>query len=187
VTLVELVTSKYPRTFRLLATSSLQFWIYPPIYGLIAFGCMSGLDALSASGALKLEGTFAANKWLQAISLGIAVKALMHIRIFTVTTDSGSFPVGIESIVQLFEPWMLESIDLDEWQAVRKFVNARLNARYSTWTLQQTQARIRANLPRRLQTNPGFTLDLNACTTTLECMELYLRRCGWSIFDLTFP
>lgn len=187
VTMIELVTSKYPRTAGFLISSSLRFWLYPPIYGLIAFGCILGLDALAASGAIKLEGTFAANKWLQAVGLGLSVKALMHIRIFSVTTDSGSFPVGIESIVQLFEPWLLDSIDMDEWQAVRRYVRARMNTAYAAWTPAQTRAHILANLPTKLKNSATFTVDLNACSDTLECMELYLRRCGRSIFDLTFP
>jgi hypothetical protein len=55
------------------------------------------LDALREGGQPKLVGLAVGNPWGQAIILGLAVKALLHIRIATVS----GFPIGTETVVQL--------------------------------------------------------------------------------------
>src|SRR5262249_36951986 len=42
------------------------------------------------------------------------------------TTGPGqSFPVGLESFVQLFEPWMLRELELDHYDKERAFIQPR--------------------------------------------------------------
>jgi hypothetical protein len=52
---LELVTSKFPRTFFLLK-KSLALYAYTFIYGLIGFGLTLGLTLFFEAGTIKLEG-----------------------------------------------------------------------------------------------------------------------------------
>ena len=177
---LELVTSKYPRTAALL-NKSWKLYVYSMSYGTISFFVMLFLQPLVEAGALKFGGPLVDNPWFQAVVVGISAKALLHIRLFNVTTGSQSFPVGVESVVHLYEPWLLENIDLDEWHAVRSFVRPRV----ATYDQAQATANILANLPPGLQTT--MKVDLAKCTSVTELMEAYFRRCGRRAFDLAFP
>src|SRR3984957_20127325 len=121
---LELITSKYPRTFSLLRRSW-AFYTYAVIYGVIAFCVMLGLGALVKSGTLKLEGLGLSSSWVQAIVVGVTFKAFLHIRLFSVSIGAESFPVGVETLVQLFEPWLLRTIELDHFNALRNYIAPR--------------------------------------------------------------
>src|ERR1700688_3061252 len=105
VTALELITSKYPRTARFCVKSP-WFHIYFVIYGLLGAGALALLPVLTQ---VTIEGVGLSNPWVKAAFVGLSVKAFLHIRIFSVSTGPGqSFPFGLESFVQLFEPWMLK-------------------------------------------------------------------------------
>jgi hypothetical protein len=122
VVLVELVTSKYRRSFFLLGTSK-ALWAYGLIYAVVAFVVRLVLGSLIDTGALKLQGVGVANPWVQSVAIGLSIKAVLHIRLFTVGAGATSFPVGIETVVQLFEPWLLETVDLDELTSYGPMLN----------------------------------------------------------------
>ena len=181
---LELVTSKYPRTMGFLAKRRKPY-LYATVYGAISFFVMLGLHELTAAKTVTLEGTWASNPWLQALAIGLSTKALLHIRLFTVTVGSQPFPVGVESVVQLFEPWLLESIDLDEWQDVRAFVVSRA-AQYPNRA--DVEQRILNNLPNYTpEQREAMRLDLSKSISVSDLMQMYLRRFGPGMFDLAFP
>ena len=126
VTAIELITSRYPRTARF-ALSSTWFYVYFLVYGVLA---AAGLALLPCSAPqVSTGGIGASNPWTQAALIGFSVKAILHIRIFAVSTGPGqSFPVGLESFVQLFEPWLLRTIELDHYSAQSKFIAPRAAA-----------------------------------------------------------
>src|SRR5271167_1257446 len=107
-TVLELVTSKYPYTFFLLRKSALLYF-YGAIYGLLAAGAYLLLPVISDQ--VKLTGIAVGNPWVRAVAVGFTIKAFLHVRLFDVNMGPGrSFPLGVESLVQVFEPWLLRKI-----------------------------------------------------------------------------
>jgi hypothetical protein len=90
---------------------SALYW-YAFIYGVIAFGVMLGLDYLLKQKTVTLEGFGLANPWWRAVAVGLAVKAFLHLRIFSVGVGGQTFPIGTETLVQLFEPWLMRTMEL---------------------------------------------------------------------------
>lgn len=176
VTLIELITSRYPQTFFLLKKSrALYFYIF--IYGTISFLVMLGIESLIDDKLIKLEGAGISSIWVQAVVVGLATKALLHIRIFTVTIDSKPFPMGVETLVYMFEPWLLRKIELDEFNAVREFVDS---LKTSDMTLDSVKMAIVQNILPNYPKNDkaAFLSDLKDKTTISECLELYLSFFG---------
>lgn len=159
ISMLELITSKYPRTFFLLK-KSWALYTYALIYGVISFVVMLVLNSLIIAGIVKLEGVGISNLWTQSIAVGLATKAFLHIRFFNVSSGSQSFPVGTETIVQLFEPWLLRTIELDNFNAVRNFINSRAN-KYND--LNDVKTKSRNNLPRTFseQDRTAFQADID--------------------------
>lgn len=184
-TLLELVTSKYPRTFFLLKRSW-ALYAYPVIYGVIGFGVTVGLGLFVETGTIKVEGLGLSNPWIQAIAVGLSIKAFLHLRLFSVGIGSQSFPIGVETIVQVFEPWLLRTIELHHFSMSREFLTSRAN-RYHD--LNDVRARITANLPPTFpdQERAAFLADVGRTTTVTEAMELYLAFLGKRNFDRVFP
>jgi hypothetical protein len=181
---LELVTSKYPRTFFLLMRSCWAIWVYPFIYGAIAFLATFAADQLG----IQIQGLGPNSAWLHAVAIGFTAKALLHIRLFTVTVGSGTqpFPVGIESIVQIFEPWLLRTIELDEFNAVRTAI-ASTAAKYPV--LANVKATINANVPPGLppEVAAAFRLEVDRAADVPSALELYYRMFGKSTFNRVFP
>lgn len=187
IAVLEVITSRYPRTYFVLTpTRSWALYAHAAIYGLIAFGVTLGLSALTDSGVVRLEGLGLGDPWVQSLAAGLTVKAFLHIRLFSATVGSQSFPIGVESLVQLFEPWLLASIATDEFNGVREFLEPRAQ-RYPD--LNDVRQRIHDNLPRLLteQERAAFLRDVEAASRTTDAMELYLGLLGKRTFDRVFP
>ncbi len=182
ITLIELVTSEYPRTCYFLFKKSWKLYFYSIIYSAIAFAIMFWL---LESGIIKLEGVGTSNIWVQAILVGISTKAFLHIRLFSATVGSESFPIGTETILQVFEPWLLTEIKLEEFNAVKEFIG---NAETKYSSLEAVKTKIMENIPSISDKDKViFKLDLDTKTTVSEAMELYLRKFGKKSFSRIFP
>jgi hypothetical protein len=181
---LELVTSKYPRTVFLMRRSW-ALYVYALIYGLIAFGVTLALGSLIKAGMIGLAGIGLSNVWAQAIAVGVSSKALLHIRLFSVSVGSQSFPVGIESIVQLFEPWLLRTIDLDHYNKREEYIAPRAAKRQD---LNAVKERMRKDLPTGADLErSAFLVDLQSVDNVVEAMRLYLTFLGKKTFDRVFP
>jgi hypothetical protein len=182
---LELVTSKYPYTaFVLTPIKCWACYLYVFIFAVIAAGIVLALDYLEAEKILRLEGVGLGTKVGEAIYVGVAVKALLNIRIFD--TRSGT-PVGIASLVQIFEPWLLNQLALQEWNAVREFVSPRAR-KYEDLT--QVRRRIRENMPPHLDEEENKALELDVeekLEEVPEIMERYLKKTGRRTFKRVFP
>ena len=179
VVLTELVTSKYPRTLFLIARSP-YLYAYGFIYGLIAALVYALLPQVTDSIGIS-------NPWLKALAVGFAIKALLHIRLFSVPTGpEKSFPVGIESAVQLFEPWLLKSIDLDEYGRERAFIEGRV-AKYAD--LEASRKRALENIPGGFEKDEKAAMqaDLQQVASAKDVLGTYLKYTGRRIFNATFP
>jgi hypothetical protein len=185
VALLELITSKYPRTFFLLKKSS-ALYAYTLIYGFLSFLVMLLVKSLIHAKIISLEGIGISNEWIQALVVGVTTKAILHIRLFNVTFGRQSFPVGVETFVYMFEPWLLRTLDLDEFNAVRSFIATAQN-KYNDLT--DVKNKIKNNIPRSLTgiEKAAFITDLNEKATVLESMELYLQSFGRKSFERVFP
>jgi len=185
VVLLELVTGQYRGTAFLLRKSG-WLWAYVLTYGAIAIGVMLSLQALLEAGHLKIEGLGLSDPMIRAFAVGVTIRALLNIRLFNVTVGSQQVPVGVASLLQLFEPWLLFQIELDEFNGVRSYLEPFV-ARYPD--LVDVKKRIKGNLPPSLPDAERSALELDVDTKQEvgAAMELYLRRFGERTFKRVFP
>jgi hypothetical protein len=176
----ELLTTKYPQTY-FLVLRAWQFWALGIIYALLAAG---GMMLLSA-GVFSIEGLGLKSPFMQAVVVGLSLKALLHVRVWTVHTAGDGFPIGTETLVQIFEPWLSRQLLLDEFNRLRGYLQPKAT-KYPDLAL--TQKQILANIPP-LPTpeRSAFVADVNACTSVEDAMELCLRRTGRSTLERIFP
>lgn len=121
--------------------------------------------------------------------IGLTVKAFLHIRIFEVSTGAApgkSVPVGIETVTQLFEPWLLRNIGLEHWIAKTEFLTAAV-AKHSN--LNQTRATALGAIPSSFDAveKAAMIADLNAAATVNDVLDVYLTNVGCRGFRTTFP
>lgn len=182
---LELITANYPRTSFLLARQSWALYAYIIVYGLISGFTMLGLEWLTENQVIEIQSPSISHWWVQALIVGISTKALLHIRLFSVNVGTQSFPIGVETIVQLFEPWLLRTIELDEFNAVRGFIESY---QHQGMSLEDVKTLIKQNLPPRLEgaEKSAFKADLNDAQEISEAMELYLRSFGKKSFIRIF-
>ncbi len=185
IAVLELVTSKYPRTFFLLKKCS-ALYIYALIYGAVGFGVMLGLDHLVSQKMVSLEGLGLSNPWWQAVAIGLSVKAFLHLRIFSVGVSGQSFPIGTETIVQLFEPWLLRTTELYHFNAGQEFIASRA-AKYTV--LADVKVKTKASVPTSFSSTEkaAFNADVDNATTVENVMELFVNFLGRRTFDRAFP
>jgi hypothetical protein len=86
VTGLELITTGYPRTSTFVMRSS-WFYGYVVIYGVIAGGAYALLPTIGDQ--LTIKGLGDSSPWVKAVVIGFSVKAVLHIRIFTVSRGPG--------------------------------------------------------------------------------------------------
>jgi hypothetical protein len=182
---LDYTSAEYPRTFFILRRVG-AFWLYVVIYALIGGGVMGLLRLLIQGGAFKLEGLFLENPFAQAVAVGVSVKALTHIRLYTVTVGTTSTPIGIETLVALFEPRLLRSIIFDYFVRQKTYL-ADYVAKYSD--LASVRRTILANVPNKLPTaeRDAFEMDLNRQPGVQEAMELSVQFAGGKMFERIFP
>jgi len=185
LTWVEFRTSKYPNTGFLIRWSR-PLWIYCGIYGLIALGGFLLSDWLISTSALKIEGLGLKSPYVRAAVLGVSSKAIMQLNIFTVTSGSSSFPIGFQTVVQLFEPFLLRLIVLDEFNAVRQFVAPFAS---KCTDLNAVKTTIKQNIPSSLsaQERAAFENEIDKDTQVRDGMERFLRFLGKRTFERVFP
>ena len=182
----ELITSKYPNTFFLLK-KSIFIYLYALVYGVIGFIVMFFLSPLAQLDSIKFEGQFVSSPWIQAIAIGFTIKGVLHIRFFNVSYSAGqTFPVGFETFVLLFEPWLLRKIVLDHYNASMEFFNTRAKQHSQLEEVKQT---IKQNIPRGFskQERVAFSADIDTAETVSEAMESYLTFVGTRAFNRVFP
>lgn len=183
-TFLENVTSKYPNTGFLIYASR-ALWIYCTIYGFIAVAGFFLSGWLISTGKLKIEGLGLDSPCIRGLVIGLTTKAIMQINIYTVTTGSTSFPIGFQTFVQLFEPYLIRFIGLDEFELVRKFV-APFVARFND--LDQVKSLIKQNIPVFIpaEEKGAFENEIDKETSVRNAMERFLRFLGRKTFERVF-
>lgn len=165
------------------------FYIYIFIYGMLAACVMlllpvlieSGLFGISASD--ETQGTAnpapidLSNRWLQAVLVGISLKAFLHIRLFNISVGRTAFPIGMESLVQLFEPRLLRAIEMDHYEELQRFLEPYVGAHGN---LEDVKRRALENIPRFLDQVEAAALrgDIHVARRVADVFDIYLRYSG---------
>lgn len=180
VVLTELLTSKYPRTIFLVSRCSHLYW-----YGLIYAVIAAGICWLIPN--LPVAGVNTSNMWIRALVVGVAVKAFLHIRLFSVSVGPGkTVPVGIETVVQLFEPWLLTEIDLCQFNNEGAFLGPR-EAKYPV--IADTRSTALNGIPGVFADDlkAAMRTDLANALTVRAILSAFLKYVGRRTFEQTFP
>ena len=184
VTGLELITTQYALTPNFVL-KSIWFYAYVIVYGFIAAVVFWVLPLISDQ--VTMSGVGLANPWIKAAVVGFSIKAFLHIRLFTVSTGPGSsFPVGIETLVQLFEPWMLRRLELDHWNKLQTFVASQAAA-FPRVADARTEAL--ANIPGGTKSadRAAFRADITAAGTQSEVIIVYMKYFGTAAAKRVFP
>ena len=187
ITSTELVTSEYSSTFFTVYKCP-SLYLYSLIYGTIAF-----IIVAIGSGSSHIEVIGIANPWIQAAIIGISIKAIFHIRLFSVARGQGTdpLPIGLETFVQIFEPQLKHKIEQEETHGIHRFLDPRVQ-KYSD--PQDVKVRIMGNLSRHMtrEARIAFKQDLDDLLhdpdeSIFGAMQLYLAFMGKKNLERIFP
>ena len=181
---LELITTQYPRTSIFVFRSG-WFYAYVISYGLIAALVYLLLPLIGAQ--VTMTGIGLGNPWVQAVVTGLSVKALLHIRIFNVSTGPGrDFPVGLETIVLLFEPWLLRSLELDHFSELMAFVTPRAARCADVAAARQLATN---NIPNTFlpAEKAALAADIARATTSGDVIVAYISYVGIKLAGGVFP
>jgi hypothetical protein len=126
--------------------------------------------------------------FLIAVLIGLSAKALLHIQFASIPWAGSKqpFPLGTETLVQAFEPWLLRTIDLDAYKVVQEYLGKKVRA-YPE--LDEVKKRVREHIPDSLPETEKTALevDVGKAATVSKVLEFYLAAVGVSIVDQFFP
>ena len=189
ITLLELITGKYPQTIGLFFGESRALWVYGVIYGVFSFLITFFLDSLVNAGQIQIQGLGTDNPWIRSVIVGVSIKGFMKISLFNVTNRNTSqpFPIGPSSIIEMFEPSLLFQIGLDEFNAIANFLNPYLeDPKYED--VGKVRDLILNNLPsiRSPAYRVGLVEDIKEQENVKDLMEIYLAYFGKTAFMRVF-
>jgi hypothetical protein len=180
----DFVSSNYPRTIFLLR-KSWQIYLYAAFYGVMAALVFWLLPSLLEQ--IQLQGIGIGNPWVQALVLGLSIKALLHIRLYTVTLGAGrSFPLGIETLVNPLDRWLTREIDLFLFSARKAYLRPYI-AKYPD--LAVVKAKAAKEIPDGFAADEkvALTKDVGDAADVEVAMRIYLRYVGRRVFESVFP
>ena len=185
---LELLTSKYQNTSQFLLKTSRSLYFYGAFYGILAGVGDLALDSGVLGDVMRApNGQLVTSPWLHAVAAGLATRAFMQLNLFTLAIDSTtSTPVGLQTLAHIFERPLLRSVVLDEFAGVRSFVEPYASVYQVVDSVKST---IKKNTPPSLQgpERKAFDAAVDAATSALEAMELFLRFVGIKTFRRAFP
>jgi hypothetical protein len=185
IVIIELVTSNYSQTFFVLYKNKFLY-AYGLIYGLIAFIITLAFNFLTSNDFITVEGLGLSSPYIRAILLGISIKSLLHINLVTVKVGSNSTPIGLETIVQIFEPTLERSILLDEWNGLRTYIAPYVKKHKN---LANNKEIAKNNIPEPLSKEEKAALekDIDNADNVTELFELVVRNLGRKTLKRIFP
>lgn len=85
-----------------------------------------------------------------------------------------------------FEPWLLGSIELSEFNTVRRYLQHCITVYPTLGSVKKT---VKDNRPLTLSgsVREAFKIDVDKAEQVTDLMELYLRRFGKENFERIFP
>jgi hypothetical protein len=182
----ELLSTKYPQTFTFLLDKSRTLYFYAALYGICAVLFFIALNSAGNNGTLRLSDWGLDSSWKIAFFSGLSIRAFLHIRLFSVIISSQPIPLGTETLAYIFEPSLLRQIDIDEFDAIRSFIEPSV---ISHPDLAQVKSIIKDNIPSRLSEGEksAFIADVEKSMSVPSAMELFVRSFGKRSFKRVFP
>jgi len=184
---IDLLTSRYARQAFLLWKKSGSLYFYCLTYGVIAAGATALYPALAHEHALVVKGLGFEIPWVRALYIGVSAKALLHIRLATTNTESPRpLPIGVETLVQVFEPRLLRNMDIRADHEIRLYLRARVE-KYTN--LRKVKVMIMDNIPESLPEaeRGAFEMDIRKRRKPYDCMSACLKFLGKESFERIFP
>lgn len=187
ITATELVTSEYSSTFFTIYRCP-SLYLYSLIYGAFAF-----IIVVLGTQSSHIEVIGVSNSWIQAVIIGLSIKAVFHIRLFSVARGQGTdpLPIGLETFVQIFEPQLKHKIEQEETHGIHRFLDPRVQ-KYSD--PHDVKMRIMGNLSRHMtrEARIAFKQDLDDLLNDPDenifgAMQLYLAFMGKKNLERIFP
>ena len=181
-TLLDLFTSRYPATWKMLA-KRVGPYIYAAIYGLLASGALLFFGAsIKITAMAGVPQEVMDSPWTKTVAVGLFTRAIMQMTVLTV----GAMPVGLKTFTLLFEPFFLRTFLFAEFKDVRAYVSP-IAVKYPN--LADVKAKIKANTPPSLPEDErgAFSAAIDKEDNVLSTMERFLRFVGTDLFDTTFP
>jgi hypothetical protein len=175
------------------ARNSPALWGYGLIYGVLSVFFFLFLNneliniSISASGAAKpLSEEFKSLAF--AIFAGVSIKSLLNISFYNARVDGKTFPVGFATVVKIFEPQLLKSLESDHFINYDSFLKMAVE-KTSHLSIQDIHNVMRNTVDSMLTTSEvsGFLMGLAATKNPRESLSLYLKVFGRKIFCHTFP
>jgi hypothetical protein len=155
------------------------------IYGVLA-GLLQYLWPLLAD-QTRMTGIGIGNGWVRALITGFFIKGLLHIRLVNVATGPGkSFPLGLESIVRIFEPWLLTEIGLHVFSAKKVWLKKHVGA-YADVAM--ARARALDNIPSGFDPAEQASLraDIKRADSAEKVLDVYVTYAGPKALASVFP
>ncbi len=178
----ELVTSKYPRTF-FLALRCGHAYFYAMVYAIAALLIMLLYEAIVPhNGPHSYLG---GNLWVRAIGVGLFTKSFLHLRIFTIPGHPEPTPIGLETIMLIFIPYLLREVELGHDRREMAFVKDRVHCLSFT----EVSQAVAGNLPDAMapRDRQGFIASVKKAKHHVRAARLYLRLVGRGHFEMVFP
>jgi len=157
VTYVELVTSNYPRT-GFLVVRSWKLYLYSGIYAVIAGGVTVFWGYLVAADLISFSGAGDSN--------------IVH------SGGMDGLPIGVETLVQPFEPWLLREIDLCHFNEMKSFLKG-VEIEYTDLDdVKRMIIKDVSAMPQDRAEVKAFLLDVDEAETVTGVLGLYLTFLG---------
>ncbi len=175
------------------ARRSLALWVLGAIYGIFAVVFLYLLSEYFIR--IEINSTVfrrpigdEALFWVYVIFCGISIKSLLNISFYNVRMDGKSFPIGLATLVRIFEPQLKKSIETDHYIAFDTFLT-HAEAKTVHLSLMDIHNVIRNQILTRFEASEvsAFLLDLASRRTVRESYIFYLRAYGKKMFCHTFP
>lgn len=179
----DFLTSRYRRTAFLLRRS----WNvrgYAAIYATAAVILQYLLYGLLDRRVLDLRGTELHPTLLQAITVGLLTRPILHLTIWNKPAGEEVIPIGIRTILLAFEPHLIGKIDREHFQL--------LNVYLQTWEdyfdLPRAKDRATGHLPTYMTPDErdGFKRDIDDTKDRFDLLYLYLSEVGQEPFEAAF-
>ncbi len=178
----ELVTSKYPRTV-FLTFRCPHIYAYSFVYAAAAVIIMLTYEAIVPHNGSR--SSFSGNPWVRAWAIGLFTKSFLHFKIFTVPGHPEPTPIGLETIMLMFVPYLLREIELGHDRRELQFVKGRVES----LSLEVVSKAIQDHLPVAMakRDQQGFLASVKKSKDGIRAARLYLRLVGRGHFEMVFP
>lgn len=158
---------------------------YLAVYAVIAMGICLAFPKLLSGGGIKIEGVVVSSVWTQAVMIGVSVKSLMGIKLWTIASSESS-NVSIETLIGRLLNFkrMLEEVKDGYFVSLREYATNSVGP----VGLADVKTRLIAALNHLERPELGaFQADLDKTSDPYSAVKFFLERFGRKFFEQAFP